>query len=165
LNTFAMSEPLDLSGADLPLTALFAGWAMAEEVQRRIAADGMDDLRFADGFVFQHLVGGPIAIGELGERMGVTQQAASKAVADLERRGYVERVTGARDGRVRQVSLTGRGRAAVDSGRAHRAALEAELAERLGARRVAAARRLLADAGAALGAEAAVRGRRVRPPR
>ena len=159
-----MSDRADLSAADLPLTALFAGWAMADEVQRRIAADGMGDLRFADGFVFQHLVPGPLAIGALGERMGVTQQAASKAVADLERRGYVERVAGAEDARVRSVSLTDRGRAAIEAGRRHRAALEAELAERLGPRRVEAARRLLAEAGEALGADAAVRGRRVRPP-
>jgi DNA-binding MarR family transcriptional regulator len=155
----------DLPAADLPLTALFAGWAMADEVQRRIAADGMGDLRFADGFVFQHLVPGPLPIGALGERMGVTQQAASKAVADLERRGYVERVAGAEDARVRSVSLTARGRAAIEAGRRHRAALEAELAERLGPRRVESARRLLADVGGALGADAAVRGRRVRAPR
>ena len=160
-----MSESPDLSAADLPLAALFAGWVMADEVQRRIAADGMDDLRFADGFVFQHLVPGPLAIGELGERLGVTQQGASKAVADLERRGYVERIAGADDGRVRKVSLTGRGRAAIASGREHRAALEAELAERLGPRRVESARRLLVEAGTALGAGTAVRGRRVRPPR
>ena len=159
-----MSDRADLSAADLPLTALFAGWAMADEVQRRIAADGMGDLRFADGFVFQHLVPGPLPIGALGERMGVTQQAASKAVADLERRGYVERVAGAEDARVRSVSLTDRGRAAIEAGRRHRTALEGELAERLGPRRVEAARRLLAEAGAALGAEATVRGRRVRPP-
>ena len=137
---------------------------MADEVQRRIAADGMGDLRFADGVVFQHLVPGPIPIGALGERMGVTQQAASKAVADLERRGYVERVAGAEDARVRSVSLTDRGRAAIEAGRRHRAALEAELAEQLGPRRVEAARRVLADVAAELGAEAAVRGRRVRPP-
>ena len=150
---------------DLPLSALFAGWAMADEVQRRIAADGMDDLRFADGVVFQHLVPGPLAIGELGARMGVSQQAASKAVADLERRGYVERDAGPDDGRVRHVSLTGRGRAAIEAGRRHRAALEAELAEKLGARRAEGARRLLADVAAELGSTAAVRGRRVRPPR
>ena len=150
---------------DLPLAALLAGWAMADEVQRRVAGDGMGDLRFADGVVFEHLVPGPLPIGTLGERMGVTQQAASKAVADLERRGYVERVAGEADGRVRQVSMTARGRAAIESGRRHRAALEAELAERLGPRRVESARRLLADAGTALGADAAVRGRRVRPPR
>ena len=151
--------------ADLPLAALFAGWAMADEVQRRIAADGMGDLRFADGIVFQHLVPGPIAIGALAERLGVTQQAASKAVADLERRGYVERVTGTEDGRVRHVSLTGRGRAAIESGRRHRAALQDELASKLGRRRAEGARRLLAEVAAELGASPAVRGRRVRPPR
>ena len=82
-----------MSDIDLPLAALFAGWAMADEVQRRIAADGMGDVRFADGFVFQHLVPGPLAIGALADRMAVTQQAASKAVADLERRGYVQRAS------------------------------------------------------------------------
>ena len=155
----------ELAGADLPLAALFAGWAMADEVQRRIAADGMGDLRFADGVVFQHLVPGPIPIGTLAERLGVTQQAASKAVADLEKRGYVERAAGAADGRVRHVSLTERGRAAIEAGRRHRAALQDELAEKLGPRRAEAARRLLADVAAELGAGAAVRGRRVRPPR
>ena len=43
--------------ADLSLASLFAGWAMADEIQRRLAADGFADVRFADGFVFQHLVG------------------------------------------------------------------------------------------------------------
>ena len=43
---------------------------MADEVQRRIAADGLDDLRLADGVVFQHLVPGPLTIGELAERLG-----------------------------------------------------------------------------------------------
>ena len=160
-----MSDDFEPAAADLPLAALFAGWAMADEVQRRIADDGMGDLRFADGVVFQHLVPGPIAIGALAERLGVTQQAASKAVADLERRGYVERVTGAADGRVRHVSLTKRGRAAIEAGRRHRAALQEELATKLGPKRAEGARRLLADVAAELGAGAAVRGRRVRPPR
>src|SRR5215211_4776931 len=156
-------DDFPLAAADLPLATQFAAWAMAEEVQRRIAAEGLGVLRFADGVVFQHLVPGPLAISELGERMGVTQLAASKAVADLERRGYVERAAGAEDARVREISLTGRGRAAIEAGRRHRAGLQAELAERLGPRRVEAARRLLVEAAAALGAEPAVRGRRVRP--
>jgi len=161
----AMSDRYaDLAAADLPLAALFAGWAMADEVQRRIAADGMDDLRFADGLVFQHLVGGPIAIGELGERMGVTQQAASKSVADLERRGYVERRPDPDDARARRVALTARGEGAIEAARVHRAAISAELAERLGPRSVEGARRLLLDVIADLGADTAVRNRRVRPP-
>src|SRR6187402_1354368 len=101
-----MPEPAD---ADLPLAALFAGWAMADEVQRRIAADGLEDLRMADGVVFQHLVPGPLAIGELAARLGVSQQAASKSVADLERRGYVRREADPADGRARRAALTERG--------------------------------------------------------
>jgi DNA-binding MarR family transcriptional regulator len=150
--------------ADLPLAALFAGWAMADEVQRRIAADGLEDLRMADGVVFQHLVPGPLAIGELAGRLGVSQQAASKSVADLERRGYVRRAADPADGRARHAALTERGEAAIAAGRRHRAAVEAELATRLGAERVEAARLTLVDVLEALGGGAAVRGRRVRPP-
>jgi DNA-binding MarR family transcriptional regulator len=150
--------------SDLSLAALFAGWALADEVQRRIAADGMDDLRFADGVVFQHLVAGPRHIGSLAERLGVTQQAASKAVVDLERRGYVRREADPDDGRARRAALTDRGEAAIDAGRRHRAAVEAELAERLGPRRVEEARHTLVDVLEAFGGGAAVRGRRVRPP-
>ena len=86
------------------------------------------DLRFADGVVFQHLVAGPRTIGALAERLGVSQQAASKAVADLERRGYVRREADPGDGRARLVALTARGDAAIEAGRRHRAAVEAELA-------------------------------------
>ena len=149
---------------DLSLASLFAGWAMADEIQRRLAADGLADLRFADGFVFQHLVDGPVTIGALAERLGVTQQAASKSVVDLERRGYVERAADPDDARARLVALTARGDAAIAGGRRHRAALAGELAEQLGPRRAESARRFLLDIVDALGAEPAVRGRRVRMP-
>ena len=89
----------------------------------------MDDLRFADGFVFQHLVAGPVTIGALAERLDVTQQAASKSVADLERRGYVERAAGP-GRRARAPGRADRARARRDrGGRRHRAALQAELAD------------------------------------
>ena len=96
--------------------------------------------------------------------MGVTQQAASKAVADLERRGYVERASSREDARVRSVSLTDRGRAAIEAGRRHARRSRASWRSGWAARRVEAARRLLAEAGAALGAEATVRGRRALIP-
>jgi DNA-binding MarR family transcriptional regulator len=150
---------------DLSLASLFAGWALAEELQRRLAADGFDDLRFADGFVFQHLVESPMTIGALAERLEVTQQAASKSVADLERRGYVARTPDPADARARRVALTERGWSAIEGARRHRAAIAAEQAERLGPRRVEAARRVLNDVVAEFGADAAVRGRRVRAPR
>jgi len=161
-----MSTPSEFEPgeADLSLAALFAGWALADELQRRLAADGFGDARFADGFVFQHLVAGPRTIGSLAERLEITQQAVSKSVADLERRGYVERRPDPDDARARRVALTARGTAVIEAARRHRAAISEELGERLSADRVESARRLLLDAVTALGAEPAVRARRVRMP-
>jgi DNA-binding MarR family transcriptional regulator len=149
---------------DFPLASLFAGWAMADDVSARLAAAGFDDVRFADGVVFQHLVDGPIAVGALAARMGVSQQAASKSVADLERRGYVSRAADPADGRARLVALADRGQDVVAAGRAARGAVAKELADALGPRRVESARRLLLDVVEELGADAALRSRRVRPP-
>jgi hypothetical protein len=58
-----------------------------------------------------------------------------------------------------------RGEDAIERARLHRAALAGELAERLGPRRVEAARRLLVDVVSELGGADTVRARQVRPPR
>src|SRR3954471_6132740 len=92
---------------DLSLAALLAGFALADEVQRRLADAGYPDARFAHGFVFQHLIPGPLAVSELSERLDMTAQGASKAVIELERLGYVQREPG-EDRRVRRVALTDR---------------------------------------------------------
>jgi DNA-binding MarR family transcriptional regulator len=155
---------IDLQALDFSLAAQFAGWAMADEVQRRLAADGFGDARVADGVLIQHVVDGPRTVTDLAERLGVTQQAASKAVADLERRGYVGRTPDPEDARARRVALTDRGRAVVEAARAHRAALAGELADLLGYERLDRARQALLEVVSHLGAGAAVRARRVRPP-
>jgi DNA-binding MarR family transcriptional regulator len=155
----------DPADADLSLASLFTGWALADEIQRRLAADGFEDARFADGVVFQHLVSGPVTISTLAERLGVTQQAASKSVVDLEKRGYLSREPDPADARARQVVLTARGDAVIAAARKHRSALDAELRQALGDHRVEAARRLLVDVISRLGASPALRARAVRPPR
>ena len=151
--------------ADLSLASLFTGWALADEIQRRLSADGFEDARFADGVVFQHLVSGPVTISTLAERLGVTQQAASKSVVDLEKRGYLSRAQDPADARARQVVLTARGDAVIAAARKHRAALDAELRQALGDDRVEAARSLLVDTINLLGASPSLRARAVRPPR
>ncbi len=149
---------------DLSLVVLFAGWAMTDDVQRRLAADGHGELRFNDGVVIQHVLAGPLSISALAERMGVTQQAASKAVADLERRELLTRETSPDDARIKLLRLTSRGEAAVRAARVHRAALDAELAEHFGADRIAETRELLTALLARLGVGESIRNRRVRPP-
>jgi len=160
-----MTAPVDLGELDLSLAAMLAGLAMAEEVQRRLAAAGFDDVRFSHGFVFQHLLREPLTVGALARAMGVTQQRASKAASELEALGYVRREADPADARVRRLVLAERGRGAVAAAREARAAVTAELRERLGARRVGAAERVLREVVTELGAEDAVRARRVRLPR
>jgi DNA-binding MarR family transcriptional regulator len=97
--------------------------------------------------------------------MGVTQQRASKAASELEGLGYVRREADPTDARVRRIALAQRGRDAVAAAREARAAVTAELRARLGARRVSVAERVLREVVSELGAEDAVRARRVRLPR
>jgi len=156
-----MVRPVPEDELDLVIAALLCGLALNEDVMARLAARGHPALRFSHGFVFQHLVGEPLPIGALARRMGVTQQAASKAVRELEGLGYVERTPDPADGRVRRVGLSARGEAAVLATRAARAELAAELAQRLGADRAERLRRDLLAALEAGGGLAAVRARRV----
>jgi DNA-binding MarR family transcriptional regulator len=149
---------------DLSLAALFAGYALNEEVRRRIEAQGFEGLRFSHGFLVQRLVEDEQPIAALARALEVTQQAVSKTVAELERLGYVRRRPAPRDARVRLVALTDRGRAAVEAAREERLAVVAELRDRLGPRRVDAATRLLREVLDVHGATASVRSRRVRPP-
>ncbi|MEU7790069.1 MarR family transcriptional regulator [Amycolatopsis sp. NPDC049159] len=153
------------STLDLSLTALFAGWAMTDEVQRRLAGQGFGDLRFNDGVVIQHVLAAPLSITALAERMGVTQQAASKAVADLERRGLLRREPDPADARTKLLHLTEHAVAAVEATRVLRQELQEELVAEYGAGRVEAARALLASVIGRFGGDDAIRGRRVRPPR
>lgn len=155
----------DPADADLSLASLFAGWALADELQRRVAADGFADSRFADGVVFQHLVAGPVTISTLAEKLGVTQQAASKSIADLSNRGYVSRSPDPADARARIVVLTDRGQAVIAAARKHRATLDTELRRTLGDGQVEKARLLMIDIINHLGASPSLRARAVRPPR
>jgi DNA-binding MarR family transcriptional regulator len=157
---------VDPRAADLELSllSLFAGWAMTETVRRRMAEDGFAEVRFNDGVVIQHLVAEPLSITALAKRMGVSQQAASKAVADMRRRGLLALRRSEDDARVTLLELTDRARAAVAAARTHRAALDAELTDELGAARIAETRATLAAILTRLDADESIRNRRVRPP-
>jgi DNA-binding MarR family transcriptional regulator len=159
-----MTSSVAVEELDLSLAAMLAGLAMAEEVERGVAAAGFDDARFSHGFVFQHLLRESLTVGELARAMEVTQQRASKAASELEALGYVRREPDPADARVRRLVLTERGHGAVAAARAARATLVAELRERLGARRVGAAERVLREVLVELGAQDTVRARRVRLP-
>ena len=117
-------------------------------------------IRYAHGFLIQQLVEGPRPVGEIAENLGVTSQAVSKTVRELEALGYVDRSADPADGRVRRVALTERGQAVLEAGRAIRAELNAELAAGAG-RRARRGRRRHAP-GRARGARGDARRRRAR---
>jgi DNA-binding MarR family transcriptional regulator len=164
VNVTPAETPVEPADLDLSLAALFAGYALNDAVQARVHAQGFAGLRFSHGFLIQHLVEGAKAVGELAELMGVTQQAVSKTVRELEVLGYLERRAPSRDARVRLVSLTERGRAALEAARRARSEVVTEMRDALGADRVDAAAQLLRDVLQAQGAHADIRRRRVRPP-
>ena len=137
---------------------------MTDEVQRRLAGHGFGDLRFNDGVVIQHVLAAPLSITALAERMGVTQQA-SKAVADLERRGLLCRDPDPADARTKLLHLTAHALAAVEETRVLRRELQEELVAEYGTERVGDARALLASVIGRFGGGDAIRARRVRPPR
>jgi DNA-binding MarR family transcriptional regulator len=160
-----LDAAVDVGQLDVTLLALFAGWAAADQIAERLTDRGFDGVRFGDGLIFQHLVGADRTIGELAARMEVTQQAASKAVADLQKRGWVELTVDPADRRARLVGLSARGRAAVEAGRVARAELVEELVRECGASDMAAAQRVLSVMITRHGGDVAVRSRRVLPPR
>lgn len=137
--------------------------ALGDRVLERSRERAGPQVRFNDGYVFQHLVPGPLPVGELAQRQGVSQQATSQQVADLERRGLVRRRADPTDARRRLVELSPRGRRAVEGAREARAEIVAELTGVLGERRMAA---LVAGLGAVsdhTGALARLASRSLRP--
>jgi DNA-binding MarR family transcriptional regulator len=71
----------------------------------------------------------PFRVTELASREGITQPAVTQLVNRLERRGWVERSTDPRDGRVVLVTLTDSGREALHRVRSeYRALLHEEMA-------------------------------------
>ena len=88
---------------------LRAGRAAIDELHRRLAQRGHPDVRPAHGYAFQAIGAEGTTAGELGQRLGVTKQAAGQMVDELIRLGYVERGPDPSDGRRRLVTLTPRG--------------------------------------------------------
>jgi len=153
----------ELEQLDLGYLALFVGLRTNELVSAHLEAAGRTGLRSSHGYIFQHLLAGPVAVTALARQLGVSQQAASKSVAELRELGYLEEGA-ASDARVRLVTLSSRGHAAIAATRAFRKKLERTLHRRYG-REFEHSRALLASVLADMGGAEAVRTRTLRAPR
>ncbi|MGH9059017.1 MAG: MarR family winged helix-turn-helix transcriptional regulator [Acidimicrobiales bacterium] len=79
------------------------------QMARELAAAGYGDYRRSDAAVMRLLLRGSMSIGQLGEALGVTRQAARKVVGGLERRGYATTARDDHDARQVNVFLTPEG--------------------------------------------------------
>lgn len=148
---------------DLVLLVQACNAAFGDRVLADVRAAAGRAVRFNDGYVFQHLVPGPMSITGLAARLGISQQAMSKQVADLEDRGLVVRRPDPADGRAKLVELSRKGRRAVEAGRTARQELATEIAELLGSRRTAALVSALREISGHTGAMEHLAARRLRP--
>jgi DNA-binding MarR family transcriptional regulator len=106
---------------------------------------GSPGLRLSHAVLLRHLDREGTRASVLAERAGLTRQAITQAVDDLERLGYVTRLPDPDDGRAKIVAYTDHGRTAFDASRAIIADLETAYAERVGPRRYATMRGALAE--------------------
>jgi len=135
----------------LGMLAGFGYRGFIRELRAALCRQGYDDLGGAYEAVFRALCDEPLPLVHLAARLGMTAQGAAKIVDEMEARAYVERRPDPADGRIKQLHLGKRGRAAFNAGRRFSAAYEKRLAARLGEADLKAARRVL-EAMAAAGA-------------
>ncbi len=150
--------------ADVGLLATAVASGVTERIRARIVAEGFDDVRESYGYVVQGLLAGDTTVTALAARLGVSAQAVSKTVTEMERAGYLARGRDPDDGRARPLRLTPRGDAMVDASRRARIAVARELARWLGTRDEAELVRLLQHAAEPFGGLEALTARRLRPP-
>lgn len=103
----------------LPFLILRSATRLVEGIQAGMVERGFDDVRPSHGFAFTLIAGGGATTVELARHLGVSKQAASQMVQELESKGYVRRVAHPEDARAKLVVLTERG---VDCTRAASAA-------------------------------------------
>ncbi len=85
-------------------------------IERFQLESGYQEVRAAHMAVFPHLDLDGTRMTELARRMGVTKQAVSQIVDELERMGVVERRPDPDDGRAKRVTFTDTGRDAMLAG-------------------------------------------------
>ncbi|KAB1907462.1 MarR family winged helix-turn-helix transcriptional regulator [Micromonospora tulbaghiae] len=104
-----MATP-DRPGFALPLLLLAGFRTLVDDLHAELAHQGHPELRPAHGFVLQAVGPAGTTASDLGQRLGVSKQAAGKTVDRLVALGYLERVDDPADARRKLVRMTAKGR-------------------------------------------------------
>jgi len=105
-----------------------------EAVRRVSAIEGAPHLRRSHTALLPHIDLEGTRVSDLAARLGVSKQAVSELVDDLEAAGVVKRASDPEDARARRVTFTARGRKGLLSGLAVLKDFERELSEVVGVR-------------------------------
>ncbi|MFT4088415.1 MAG: MarR family transcriptional regulator [Gordonia sp. (in: high G+C Gram-positive bacteria)] len=98
-----------MDDAAMPFLLISAFRGLVDAVHADLDAQGFPGVRATHGFAMQAIGDGCNSV-ELGERLGVSKQAAAKTAQSLEELGFVTRVRSDVDRRVRLLAPTPRGR-------------------------------------------------------
>jgi DNA-binding MarR family transcriptional regulator len=109
-----------------------AGRAHAAAVVERLARRGYVDFPFASASLLWLLDEGGTRSTLLAQRAGVTKQAMSQLVRQMERQGYLEQVVDPSDTRAKVVRMTARGEAVKTACVEVREELNQQLARAIG---------------------------------
>jgi DNA-binding MarR family transcriptional regulator len=114
-----------------------------ESLVNALHAAGWPEVTRAHSLVFAQLDATGTRTAEIARRAGVSRQAVHQTVRELQRLGLVELVPDPANRSAKLVMATDRGRQSTQVALATLAALEVELTQRLGERRVQALREAL----------------------
>lgn len=119
---------------DSPLLRLLglATRQLGSDLNGKLIEAGVTDHRDSWNNVMPHIPASGIRLTELAARAGMTKQAMAELVAEIERRGYIQRTTDPADGRAKIIEYTDRGWAIVGLALSALGELEAEITDRLG---------------------------------
>lgn len=174
------SDQLEAAKSASTLQLLFKAARLLDEqaLARAARESGRPPLRRSHTSLLPHVELSGTRITDLAQRLGVSKQAASQLVDDLEALGVMARVPDEADARARRVIFTEQGRRDLLQGLALLQRMERELAQAVGEQTMAQLRQALlailarvsvadevATVTAAPGAAAAPAPRRTRPQR
>lgn len=142
-----MATPAPHPEQDAPLARLLslASRRLTDELHDRLAAAGFTDQRAAHDAVFANVPPEGIHLTDLAGRAGMTKQAMSELVVDLEHLGYVRRAADPADRRAKLIEFTDRGWSAVRAALEALRDIETDLAESVRPARLRQLRRTLLD--------------------
>jgi DNA-binding MarR family transcriptional regulator len=116
---------------------LLGGWRrLVDEAVEELDARGFGDVRPTHDFAMRAIESGADSASELGRRMSITKQAASKVIDTLMERGWVDREPDPEDGRRKRLTVTEAGREVMAEGERVFNGLRSRLQDRVGADRL-----------------------------